>query len=115
MKLNRHLQQDVENVSNPLVSKRKETSKIMIKATSPTLVGFQNKNTSVPDWRIQLQNSVRKRRGSINDSAQDSAVTSEVSVGQRKLSVTTVTAIQPKVREEMSRHRRRQNAKLIML
>src|SRR6478672_11258970 len=31
--------------------------------TSPTLVEFQTKNASVPDWRLQLQNSVRQRKG----------------------------------------------------
>lgn len=38
-----------------------ETSPIMPKQTSQTLVDFQNKNTTIPDWRLQLQNSVRKR------------------------------------------------------
>lgn len=46
---------------NPVVSKNQETSQIMTKITSATLVGFQNKNATVPDWRLQLQNSVRKR------------------------------------------------------
>jgi uncharacterized RDD family membrane protein YckC len=32
--------------------------------TSPTLVGFQPKNATVPDWRLQLQNSVRGRKAS---------------------------------------------------
>lgn len=30
--------------------------------TSPTLVGFQNKNTSIPDWRLQIQNAVQQRK-----------------------------------------------------
>lgn len=46
---------------NSVVSKKQETSQIMTKATSPTLVEFQHKNASVPEWRLQLQNSVRKR------------------------------------------------------
>lgn len=45
----------------PVVSKNQETSQIMTKITSATLVDFQNKNAAVPDWRLQLQNSVRKR------------------------------------------------------
>lgn len=36
------------------------TSKLK-KETSPTLVGFQPSNPTVPDWRLQLQNSIRKR------------------------------------------------------
>ena len=30
--------------------------------TSATLVGFQSKNAALPDWRLQLQNSVRQRK-----------------------------------------------------
>lgn len=37
------------------------TTEIMAKPTSPTLVEFQNKNATMPDWRLQLQNAVRKR------------------------------------------------------
>ena len=37
------------------------TTEIAAKPTSPTLVEFQNKNALVPEWRLQLQNAVRKR------------------------------------------------------
>ena len=37
------------------------TSDLGVKKTSPTLVGFHSKNPTVPDWRLQLQNSVRQR------------------------------------------------------
>ena len=40
---------------------RYETSELGNKKTSPTLVGFQSKNSAVPDWRLQLQNSIRQR------------------------------------------------------
>ncbi|MGD9628705.1 MAG: RDD family protein [Pyrinomonadaceae bacterium] len=30
--------------------------------TSQTLVEFQNKNSQIPDWRLQLQNAVRQRK-----------------------------------------------------
>ena len=30
--------------------------------TSQTLVGFQNKNSNLPDWRLQVQNAVRQRQ-----------------------------------------------------
>jgi uncharacterized RDD family membrane protein YckC len=46
----------------PMVAKQ-ETGAIVAKNTSPTLVEFQNKNAALPEWRLQLQNSVRKRRG----------------------------------------------------
>jgi uncharacterized RDD family membrane protein YckC len=31
--------------------------------TSPTLVDFHNKNGTLPDWRLQVQNAVRQRMG----------------------------------------------------
>ncbi|MGI8811902.1 MAG: RDD family protein [Pyrinomonadaceae bacterium] len=34
-----------------------------VKKTSQTLVGFQSKNSTLPDWRLQLQNTVRQRSG----------------------------------------------------
>ena len=40
---------------------RTVTSDLGVKKTSPTLVGFQSKNPTMPDWRLQLQNSVRQR------------------------------------------------------
>lgn len=43
--------------------------------TSPTLVDFQPKSPTVPDWRLQLQNAVRQRaNGSANTSAPIDAV-----------------------------------------
>jgi len=45
------------------LNNRPQTSEIMTKMTSPTLVEFNNKNAALPDWRLQLQNSVRKRLG----------------------------------------------------
>ena len=41
---------------------RNITTAISGARTSPTLVEFQNRNAAVPDWRLQLQNSVRQRR-----------------------------------------------------
>ena len=40
---------------------RFETADLPIKKTSPTLVDFQIKNPKLPDWRLQLQNSLRQR------------------------------------------------------
>lgn len=31
--------------------------------TSPTLVGFPNKEAAIPEWRLQMQNAVRQRMG----------------------------------------------------
>jgi uncharacterized RDD family membrane protein YckC len=38
-----------------------ETTEFGRKNTSPTLVGFQPKTSTVPDWRLQLQNAIRQR------------------------------------------------------
>ncbi len=45
------------------VPKKRVTSDLAASKTSPTLVEFQNKNASLPDWRLQLQNAVQQRRG----------------------------------------------------
>src|SRR5881392_3380409 len=50
----------IKRVTNPLNGPK----------TSPTLVEFQTKNATVPDWRLQLQNSVLQRKGgTINTNA----------------------------------------------
>lgn len=43
-----------------------QTTQITAKHTSPILVEFQTKKAVVPEWRLQLQNSVRRRNGSGN-------------------------------------------------
>ena len=45
------------------IAKRQETADLAVSKTSPTLVEFQNKNASLPDWRLQLQNAVQQRKG----------------------------------------------------
>ena len=42
---------------------RYNTADLASKKTSPTLAEFRTKNAAVPDWRLQLQNSVRQRTG----------------------------------------------------
>jgi len=50
----------VQAVPNPVLQ-RPLTSDLTVKKTSQTLVGFQSKNAALPDWRLQLQNSIRQR------------------------------------------------------
>jgi uncharacterized RDD family membrane protein YckC len=45
------------------VGARFETADLRAKKTSPTLVEFQTKKATVPEWRLQLQNSVRQKAG----------------------------------------------------
>ena len=53
----------------PPVAKRQETAGLVSSKTSPTLVEFQTKNASLPDWRLQLQNAVQQRKGGQNAAA----------------------------------------------
>lgn len=54
---------------------RSFTSQLPPKKTSPTLVGFQPKTSTVPDWRLQLQNAVRQRsNGASSDAGSADAV-----------------------------------------
>jgi uncharacterized RDD family membrane protein YckC len=45
------------------IAARYETGDLRTKKTSPTLVEFQTKKATVPEWRLQLQNSVRQKVG----------------------------------------------------
>lgn len=66
-KLNRQI--TVSDSSNPPEPK-KHTAEITIKMTSPTLVDFQSKDTSIPEWRLKVQNAVRKHQGKDETSAE---------------------------------------------
>ena len=45
------------------IASRYETNELGNKKTSKTLVEFQTKKATVPEWRLQLQNSVRQKVG----------------------------------------------------
>ncbi len=62
------------NVRQPIAPppmRRPETAGLAAQKTSPTLVGFQSPNSTLPDWRIKLQNSVQQRRGASVDAVSD--------------------------------------------
>ena len=59
----------VSNSSEP----KQHTTEITVKMTSPTLVDFQNKDATIPEWRLKVQNAVRKRQGQ-NELATETAV-----------------------------------------
>jgi len=57
-------------IPRPTPPMKRATNPLNGPKTSPTLVEFQTKNATVPDWRLQLQNSVRQRKGgTINTNA----------------------------------------------
>jgi uncharacterized RDD family membrane protein YckC len=43
------------------IAARFDTANLGVKKTSPTLVEFQPKKATVPEWRLQLQNTVRQK------------------------------------------------------
>ena len=53
-------------------SVRTETSDLAIKKTSPTLAEFRTNSATLPEWRLQLQNTVRQRTGRVDVSPVDS-------------------------------------------
>ncbi len=74
-----------------------KTADLVSPKTSPTLVGFQNTNTSVPDWRLQLQNAVQMRKGGRVDAipATESADVRYPSNGSLALKAQIVQRTQP--------------------
>lgn len=61
-------------------ARRPETRDLVAPKTSPTLVEFQNKKAPLPDWRLELQNAVRQRKG-----AQPSTIAAAPSVAPSRL------------------------------
>jgi uncharacterized RDD family membrane protein YckC len=57
-------------------SPKKHTTEILSKPTNQTLVEFQSKNAAFPEWRLQVQNAVRKRKNGAN--AQNCDISSSV-------------------------------------
>jgi uncharacterized RDD family membrane protein YckC len=47
----------------PAAPRKTVTANLASQKTSKTLVAFQNKNASLPDWRMQLHNAVQQRKG----------------------------------------------------
>lgn len=67
------------------------TAELPVKTTNPTLVGFQNQNATMPDWRLQLQNAVRQRTGGAADTGSEQAPP----VYQKQLVTNGANALKP--------------------
>lgn len=80
------------------VAVKTNTTEIAAKQTSPTLIEFQNKNATLPDWRLQVQNAVRKRV----DNVQTTAVveTKPTTVSRVHLPTSGANALKAEVIEE---------------
>ncbi len=55
------------------IAPRPETRHIASRHTSQTLVEFQNRNAAVPEWRLELQNVVRKRAAGVDTPSAESS------------------------------------------
>jgi uncharacterized RDD family membrane protein YckC len=62
----------------PPVRRRSETADLTPSKTSPTLVEFQNQKATLPDWRLQIQNAVQQRVGSVATSPAAAATATAV-------------------------------------
>lgn len=86
-------------IPRPTPPLKRETNPLNIPKTSPTLVEFQNKNAMVPDWRLQLQNSVRQRKGGpvsrTADAVSESVSSRTMTNGATALKVEIVEEPQP--------------------
>jgi uncharacterized RDD family membrane protein YckC len=73
------------------------TADISVKPTAPTLVEFHNKNATVPEWRLQLQNAVQQRQGRANMLANNM---DSQTAPQAKLVTNGATALKPEPQPE---------------
>ena len=87
-------------VQKPVSTLKTTTMELAPKATNPTLVEFHSKNTTVPEWRLQLQNVVRQRQErENNETVAETAVPVQraqlITSGSNALKAETV--IEPKI------------------
>ncbi len=85
------------------VAVKTHTTEIVAKQTSPTLVEFQNKNATLPDWRLQVQNAVRKRVENVQTTTRTMAVAIETkpsAVSRRHLPTSGANALKAEFIEE---------------
>ena len=66
---------------------------------APTLVEFQNKNATLPDWRLKMQNAVRQRIE--NPAGDDSAAPKKEIQQQTRLVTSGANALKPQIVEEI--------------
>ncbi|HEX2639116.1 MAG TPA: hypothetical protein VHL50_01025, partial [Pyrinomonadaceae bacterium] len=74
---------EVSSAAKPAPAVPRVTQEFHSPKTSPTLVEFQAKQTTVPDWRLQLQNSVRQRRGGSTATVTPEAVPQQARLSTR--------------------------------
>ena len=86
-------------VKAPSVQRRVETVELTSAKTSQTLVDFQNKNSTIPEWRLQMQNAVRQRKGVVAD---DVSAVSTQSLSTPKLRTNGAVALKAEIEQKPS-------------
>ncbi|MEO7538794.1 MAG: RDD family protein [Pyrinomonadaceae bacterium] len=87
----------------PPAARKIQTGGLPVSKTSPTLVEFQNKNASMPDWRLQLQNAVQQRKGAQAITGESSGSGTQFSsLGATALKVEIAPRPEPEVVAEIS-------------
>jgi uncharacterized RDD family membrane protein YckC len=84
------------------------TAELKGKETSPTLIDFQHKSPAVPDWRLQLQNSIRKR--SANGSVDAGAPVTAAAMQANPQAAPSVSAPKPTATVQIPRNEKIANA-----
>ncbi len=84
-------------VPAPPIPRRVETVELNAAKTSQTLVDFQNKNTTIPEWRLQMQNAVRQRKGV---STGDASIVSTEAVSTPRLRTNGAAALKAEIEPE---------------
>lgn len=93
-------------VTLPPVMRKTQTASLAVSKTSPTLVEFQTKTASLPEWRLQLQNAVQQRRGaSANGDAAAATVSAllRAEIVERKAPAAMSEVSDPRVAAAMRR------------
>ncbi len=73
------------------------TSEIAAKHTSPTLIDFQHRNETFPEWRLKLQNAVRQRQ---SHEQTDTIISDMPPVRQTRLATSGANALKAEIIEE---------------
>lgn len=74
------------------------TTELNRQKTSPTLVEFQTKNATLPEWRLQLQNAVRHRK--VSGSNENGQAGADVTAYQAQLVTSGANALKAEFVEE---------------
>ena len=91
------------------IAARFDTADLRVKKTSPTLVEFQTKKATIPEWRLQLQNTVRQKVGS---GRREGAATDAVQVPQSAPRSSGANALKVEFVEEEQTSPQHQNPKV---